>query len=138
VSKAAKSMTILSLPNEIGGRTILPMNPQLSNQPTWFEPTAKLRALDGKSVRIKETSEGDSKLKVQDADPRGPDAGKCSVKAWAAPFDDVNAECTDADGATPTSQTHYGEKFLNENAVESLRENPDDPFVELTLDLTKS
>ena len=47
------------------------MNPPLSDQPTWFEPTAKLRALDDKSVRIKEADgEWVAKLAVDDADPR--------------------------------------------------------------------
>jgi hypothetical protein len=113
------------------------MNPQLSSQPTWFEPTPKLRALNGKPVRIQKVDcEWDMTLAVDDeADPRSVNAGECSVRVFDSVFDDMNAEWTNAGGATPTSQTHYHQKFLNEDAVKLLHENPDDPeFGELILD----
>ena len=112
------------------------MNPPLSDQSTWFEPTAKLRALDDKSVRIKEADgEWVAKLAVDDADPQDVNAGKCSVRAWQTSID--NVKWTNAGGVTPTSLTHYHQKFLNEDAVKSLRENNGDPeFITLILDLS--
>lgn len=112
------------------------MNPQLSDQPTWFEPTAKIRTLDDRSVRIKEAnSEWVAKLAVDDADPQDVNAGKCLVRAWETSVD--NVKWTNAGGATPTNLAHYHQKFLNEDAVKSLRKDDEDPeFVELILDLS--
>jgi hypothetical protein len=112
------------------------MNPQLSDQPTWFEPTAQIRALDDKSVRIKEANcEWVAKLAVDDAGPQDVNAGKCSVRAWETSID--NVKWTNAGRATPASLTHYHQEFLNEDAVKSLRENNENPeFIKLMLDLS--
>lgn len=115
------------------------MNPQLSDQPTWFQPTAEIRVLDQRSIRIKEAdSEWDAKLAVDfDADPRSVNVGKCSVKAWLSSFDDIPTPKWANTGGSPTSPTYYHQKFLNEDAVKSLREDNEDPeFVGLILDLS--
>ena len=110
------------------------MNPQLSDHPTWFEPTDKLRALDGKPIRIKEPdSEWDAKLVAEkDPDLQSANAGKFSVKAqW------TSLKRTNDGNKIPTGQSYSGHKFLNKDAVDSLHENPDDPFGGLNLHLTK-
>jgi len=112
--------------------------PRLSDNPVWLVPTPELRALDEKPVRIKEVgSEWDAKLAVEDADPRGANAGRCSVRAWQAPTEDINIAWTNAGGAIPTGQIHLHQKFLNEDSVKLLRNDPEDPeFGRLILDLS--
>jgi hypothetical protein len=64
-------------------------------------------------------------------------ARKTSSTSWQTSFDEMNAEWTSAGGATPTSPTRHYQKFLNEDAVKSLRKDDEDPqFVELILDLS--
>lgn len=112
--------------------------PRLFDKPVWLVSTPELRALDEKPVRIKEVgSEWDAKLAVEDADPRSVVAGKCSVRAWQAPIEDISTKWTDAGGAIPTSQIHVHQKFLNEDAVKLLRKDPESlEFGGLILDLS--
>jgi hypothetical protein len=112
--------------------------PRLSDQPTWFEPTDKIRALDDKSVLI---IDGDhqtpAKLRLGSADLHGANAGKYSVKAQQAMIGNI-PKWTDA-GKTPppVEQIQVWQKFLNEAAVNSLRENDEEPeFGELILKLS--
>jgi hypothetical protein len=88
-------------------------------------------------VRIKEPSEWRATLAVDDADSQSANAGKCSVKAWASSSDKVNTEWTNT-GARPSSETYLHQKFLNEDAVNSLRKDDDDDphFIQLLLDLS--
>ncbi len=114
------------------------VNPQLSDQPTWFEPTAKIRALDDKSVLIVDGNhETPATLRVESANPQGAHTGKCSVKAQQAMIGN-NIKWTDV-GTTPppVEQINVWEKFLNEPAINSLRENDEGPqFGELVLKLS--
>ena len=112
--------------------------PRLSDQPTWFEPTDEIRALDDKSVLIIDRNhQTPAKLRVESADPQSTNAGKCAIKAQQAMIGN-SIEWTDA-GTTPppVEQINVWEKFLNKAAINSLRENDEGPqFGELMLKLS--
>lgn len=112
--------------------------PHLSDQPTWFDPTEEVLALDDRSVLIIDGNhQTPARLRVGRADPRGADAGKCSVKAQQAMVGH-SIEWTDAGTAPPPAeQISVWGKFLNKAAVNSLRQNDESPqFGELMLRLS--
>jgi len=62
----------------------------LSTTRVFLAPTPEIRALHDKSILIV-TPSGDhmwAKICVEDADPEGRDAGKCSVIVWTALTDE--------------------------------------------------
>jgi hypothetical protein len=64
----------------------------LSTTRVFLAPTPEIRALHDKSILIV-TPSGDhmwAKICVEDADPEGCDAGKCSVLVWTASTDERN------------------------------------------------
>jgi hypothetical protein len=100
-------------------------------------PTAKIRALDGKSVLIKNLANNGEKsatLIVSDGNPHTVDADKCSVKVEQASIGDF--KWTDVGGTAlpPTEQIHVWRAFLNESAVDLLCTNDEAPeYGELSL-----
>jgi hypothetical protein len=113
------------------------MSAYLSTAPVFFTPTPEIRALDGKSILIADEGGGETpaKVRVADADPNGPDAGKCSVDAWQASMDDVEWVDAGSGQPPPTTQTHMWRRFLTPDALKSIRANQADPAYELLLEL---
>jgi len=114
------------------------MEPQLTNQPVWLKPTPKIRALDGKSVLIKNLTndrEKSATLRVSDGDPQTTEADKCSVAAQQTSVG--NVEWTDAGKTPPAEQIHVWRAFLNGPAIDLLRPNDEHPgYGELSLALS--
>jgi hypothetical protein len=99
--------------------------PRLSDRPTWFKQSPEVTGLDTKDVRVKEHhGEWHAKLATQAADPRGPQAGMCSVRVVQAVGPEI--KFTEAQGPVPGVKIVPHEKFLNEAALNSLRADPED------------
>ena len=113
------------------------MSSYLSTTPVFLTPTPEIRALNEKSILIIVPSGGETpaKLRVADADPNSPDAGKCSVAAWQASMDDVEWADAGLGKPPPTTQTHIWQRFLTADAVKLIRPNEKDPTYELLLRL---
>ena len=113
--------------------------PHLSDRPIWFEPTPQIRALNGKSVLVRNltnNSEKSATLRISDGNPQTVYAGKCSVAVEQATVG--NLKWTDAGGTTPppTEQIRVWRAFLNEAAVALLCTNNESPeYGELWLEL---
>ena len=116
------------------------MEPQLFDQPIWLTPTPNIRALDGKSVLIKNlatNSEKSATLRVSDGNPYTVDADKCSVAVQQASIGDF--KWADAGGTTPppTEQIRVWRAFLNEAAMDLICANDGSPeYGELSLALS--
>ena len=112
----------------------------LSKTPVSFTPTPAIRDWDGKDITITVPSGGRTraKLRVVDADPNGPDAGKCSVIAWHDSTNETDEiEWTDAGSGKPlpTTQTHEGQRFLTADALIQAKQDEDGSLLlELSMD----
>jgi len=116
---------------------LLHMKPELSDNPIWITSTSEILALDGKVARIID-KDGRTRvnLRVTNADPRGPDAGKCSVAVWQSIMTG-EPQWSNTGGTPPTQTSHGWRGFLNEAAVDSLVANAEEPeSKDLQIDLT--
>lgn len=113
------------------------MKARLSDKPIWVISTPAILALDGKPARIID-KDGRTRvnLRVTNADPRGPDTGKCSVAAWQSIM--TGEPQWSNTGGTPLTQTSHGWRgFLNEAAVKSLAHAQELELGGLQIDLTE-
>ena len=110
------------------------MSTYLSTTDIFLAPTPEIRALHDKSILIV-TPSGDqmlAKICVEDADPEGRDAGKCSVIVWTASTDE--GEWVDAGSGRPPppTESHRWPQFLTSDAVKLIR-NEENPAYDLLL-----
>ncbi len=94
------------------------MSTYLSTTRVFLAATPEIRALHDKSILIV-TPSGDhmwAKICVDDADPEGRDAGKCSVIVWTASTDE--REWVDAGSGRPPPPTEFRRREANQERRE--------------------
>jgi len=104
----------------------------------FITPTPQIRALDDKSIVITVPSGGQTpaKLRVTNADPDGPHAGRCSVAVWQTSVGEL--EWVDVGSGRPPSagQIHEWERYLTPEALNLIQPNEQEPsYGELLLAL---
>lgn len=105
----------------------------LNERAVWMEPTAAIRALDDKTIVLEQDGgQVSAALSVSEADPNGPDAGKCSVAMRGLPGIG-NLDWTEAGKPAPTEQIRTWQHYLSPEALKLIRENPDPQFGDLLL-----
>ena len=99
------------------------MDPLLNARPVWMDPTAEIHALDGESILVKqESGDKSAKLRVNLADPNGPDAGKCKVAVWNTWTEDFKW----GSSGTASGRTGVWEQYLSPEAIKLIGKNPKD------------
>ena len=100
------------------------MSTYLSTTDIFLAPTPEIRALHDKSILIV-TPSGDhmwAKICVEDADPEGRDAGKCSVIVWTASTDEREWVDAGSGRPPPPTESHRWPQFLTSDAGEANQE----------------
>jgi len=113
------------------------MSTYLSTTDIFLVPTPEIRALQDKSILIV-TPSGDkmwAKICVEDADPEGRDAGKCSVIVWTTSTDEREWVDPRSGRPPPPTESHRWPQFLTSDAVNLIRPNEENPAYDLLLQL---
>ena len=100
------------------------MNEFLSNETIWLVPTPKIRSLHEKKILLREgETKSPANLCVADADPTGPNVGKCSVAIWQSILGPANWQGAPSNGPVSAQSCNSWRLFLNQDAVDSIRLN---------------
>ncbi len=98
----------------------------LSDQRTWVECTEGVRQLADKSITvIEQARRRPAKIRIQEADPDGPDAGKCTVVIWHASISPANPQWTSGE-IPPVSQAHNWQVYLTEDGIAAVQRKDED------------
>ena len=76
-----------------------------------------------------------AKICVEDADPEGRDAGKCSVIVWTTSTDEREWVDARSGRPPPPTESHRWPQFLTSDAVKLIRPNEENPAYDLLLQL---
>lgn len=102
----------------------LPSTALLNEYALWMTPTPEIHALHYRKMMLQQgTSKRRGYLSVSDADPDGPDAGKCSVAFWQSWVEGGNV-WADTGSTIPTGQIRSCHQYLSSEALELIEGNP--------------